>query len=127
MKAVAALVGLFLLFPFLSGGAWAAEPLTGDPVHGKTLAVEKQCYECHGASGEGLQPGWPKLAGQHERYLLNQMDNFRDGRRLHYFMEIFATVLNRQDMMDLAAYFHCLGIEEIKTARCTTLAKELGK
>ena len=43
---------------------------------------EKECRDCHGASGEGVKEKfYPVIAGQHYRYLLRQMTEIRDGRR----------------------------------------------
>jgi len=39
------------------------------------------CASCHGPRGEGLAPSFPRLAGQHARYLDIQLRQFRDGRR----------------------------------------------
>ena len=48
---------------------------------GKDL-YEKQCKECHGASGEGnKEKFYPVIAGQHYKYLLRQMTEIRDGKR----------------------------------------------
>ena len=46
----------------------------GDPEAGK--AKSASCTACHGADGNSLNPEWPKLAGQHENYLLKQMNYF---------------------------------------------------
>lgn len=48
---------------------------------GKAL-YEKDCQECHGASGEGARHRvYPVIAGQHYRYLLRQLSEIRDGWR----------------------------------------------
>jgi cytochrome c553 len=48
---------------------------------GKDL-YEKQCKECHGATGEGnKEKFYPVIAGQHYKYLLRQMTEIRDGKR----------------------------------------------
>lgn len=40
------------------------------------------CRDCHGASGEGnYHTGAPRLAGQHDWYLANQLEHFREGIR----------------------------------------------
>jgi mono/diheme cytochrome c family protein len=47
---------------------------------GKAL-YEKECRECHGASGEGVKDKfYPVIAGQHYQYLLRQMTEIRDGQ-----------------------------------------------
>ena len=43
---------------------------------------EKECKECHGATGEGDKAKfYPVIAGQHYKYLLRQMTEIRDGHR----------------------------------------------
>ncbi|MDQ6627802.1 MAG: cytochrome c4 [Pseudomonadota bacterium] len=39
------------------------------------------CASCHGARGEGLPDLFPRLAGQGERYIAEQLHNFRAGTR----------------------------------------------
>ncbi len=92
-------------------GASAVEldPDLGDPARGRQLARTLDCVACHGERGQGVKPGWPKLAGQFEQYLLNEMRNFRDGQRPHAFMELYARQLDRRRMHDLALYFACQG------------------
>ena len=43
---------------------------------GKEIA-ESVCAACHGADGNGISPEYPKLAGQHEDYLLKQMKEYQ--------------------------------------------------
>jgi len=58
-------------------GADAAKQIAA----GKDL-YEKQCKECHGATGEGnKEKFYPVIAGQHYKYLLRQMTEIRDGKR----------------------------------------------
>ena len=39
------------------------------------------CASCHGTRGEGLPDLFPRLAGQHQRYLVEQLRQFRAGNR----------------------------------------------
>lgn len=63
------------------------------------------CAACHGPDGNSLAPLWPKLAGQHEKYLLQQIQAFKVGTRSEPTMSPMAAPLSDQDMADLAAYF----------------------
>ncbi len=66
----------------LFGGALSPVPgeAAGDTAKGKALYAS--CQECHGANGEGSQDNnAPRLAGQHDWYLLRQTENFRSGVR----------------------------------------------
>lgn len=48
------------------------------------VLYKRDCVSCHGRSGEGDPKTYtPVLAGQHYKYLLRQMTNIRDGKRLN--------------------------------------------
>lgn len=97
------------------------QPALGSYDRGERLAETLNCASCHGRAGFGVEPGWPKLAGQHEQYLLNTMRNFRDGYRPHAFMQRYAHRLDYRTLHDLALYYACQtatpGVEDRQ--RCT--------
>jgi len=63
------------------------------------------CAACHGMDGNSADPQYPKLAGQHERYIARQLALFKSGERENAVMLGFATTLTEQDMRDVGAYF----------------------
>jgi cytochrome c553 len=63
------------------------------------------CSACHGMDGNSVNPEWPNLAGQHETYILKQLNAFHGGKRQNPLMSPMAAILSDQDMADLAAYF----------------------
>ena len=75
----------------------------GDAAAGKAKSVA--CAACHGPDGNSVNPEWPKLAGQHPAYLVEQLRAFKEGRRKNATMAPMAVNLSEQDMQDLAAYF----------------------
>lgn len=75
----------------------------GDAAAGKAKAAA--CASCHGADGNSANPEWPKLAGQHDKYLAKQLANFKAGDRKNAMMAPMAMGLSEQDMADIAAYF----------------------
>jgi len=75
----------------------------GDAEAGK--AKSATCAACHGADGNSMAPTFPKLAGQGERYLIKQIKDIRDGRRVVPAMAPFVTGMSDTDVADLAAYF----------------------
>lgn len=76
----------------------------GNAAAGKTKAGT--CAGCHGMDGNGgADPSWPKLAGQHENYLLAQLQAFKSGTRSDPLMSAMAKSLSKKDMEDLAAYY----------------------
>ncbi|HJS21541.1 MAG TPA: c-type cytochrome [Steroidobacteraceae bacterium] len=61
------------------------------------------CQACHGPSN--VNPEWPNLAGQGERYLIEQTKAFRDGKRNNPVMAPMASGLSDEDIADIAAHF----------------------
>ncbi len=75
----------------------------GNAEAGKTKSAT--CAACHGADGNSVNPEWPKLAGQHESYIVKQLMNFKNDERVNPTMTPMAKPLSDADMADLAAYF----------------------
>lgn len=63
------------------------------------------CGACHGPDGNSVNAIWPKLAGQHPKYIEKQLMDFKSGLRSDPLMSAQSAALNDQDMADLAAYF----------------------
>jgi len=61
------------------------------------------CRSCHGSKGEGMLD-FPRLAGQHPQYFLNQMRSFQSNLRSTDIMRPYASALNRSDLEALAEY-----------------------
>lgn len=94
----------------MSLGLSAAAVAKGDAEAGK--AKSAVCAACHGPDGNSMIDMNPKLAGQHEKYLVKQLTEFKlasqtggeEGRN-NAVMNGMAAPLSTQDMEDLAAYF----------------------
>ncbi len=94
----------------LSFGLTGTTLAQGDAQAGKEKSAV--CAACHGADGNSAIPMNPKLAGQHENYLVKQLKEFKlaaqsggeEGRN-NAVMNGMAAPLSEQDMQDLAAYF----------------------
>lgn len=85
----------------------------GNAASGEALAKKYGCAACHGASfDQPIDPGYPKLAGQHEDYLAHALIAYRRGEgpngRVNPVMGGQAKPLSNQDILDLAAYLHSL-------------------
>jgi len=94
------LVTAFIAFVFTANAAQAAG--TADEGQKKSAV----CAGCHGADGNsGINPLWPKLAGQHPKYIEKQLKAFKDKARTDPLMSAMAAPLSEQDVADLAAYF----------------------
>lgn len=97
MKRYSLLVGMLLCVSTVS--AYAA----GDPAAGKQKSTT--CAACHGPDGKGVNPQWPKLAGQNAQYLYKQLQDFKDKQRENPIMAGQVVSLSEGDMQDLAAYY----------------------
>ena len=75
----------------------------GDPEAGEQKSTP--CVACHGPDGNSVNPAWPKLAGQGEKYLIEQMQLFRDRLRVNVLMNLQVQDLSDQDILDLASYY----------------------
>ena len=75
----------------------------GDPPAGQ--AKSAVCADCHGPDGNSTVPNWPKLAGQHEQYLLRQLQLIKGGARPVPEMMGITPGLSEQDLHDLAAWY----------------------
>jgi cytochrome c553 len=103
---IAALVGLVSLNAS-AGGHVAA---------GEALAKKNNCASCHGADFKTpLAADYPKLAGQHQDYLVHALTAYKRGDgpngRVNAIMGAQAKALSDQDVLDLAAYLHSLPSE----------------
>jgi len=89
--------------PAAAEGAPAGAAKPGDATAGAAKAAA--CGACHGMDGNSADPQYPKLAGQHERYIARQLTLFKSGDRENPIMKPFASALSDQDMRDVGAYF----------------------
>lgn len=97
------LFAMLLLTSSVGGPAVAAEVLVGDAAAGQGKTAV--CGACHGPDGNSLVPGFPRLAGQGERYLLKQMQEIKSGKRVVIEMTGMLSGLGDQDLADIAAYY----------------------
>jgi len=93
----------------LSGQAFAA----GDSAAGAAKA--ETCLGCHGVKHYvNTYPTYhvPRIAGQHEAYLVTALQAYRGKLRAHQTMQANAGLMTDQDIQDIAAYFAEQGLEE---------------
>lgn len=93
-----------------AGDVSAAEAPKPDMNRGRAIATGV-CAACHGADGNSATAAFPKLAGQHEEYLIKQLKDFKTkagekvAARQNPVMAGIAASLSDQDMVNAAAYF----------------------
>ena len=106
-----------------------AEFKPGNAAAGKSVA--QVCAACHGDNGISVNPIWPNLAGQHEKYLVGALRDFKSGTRSNDMMSGIASGLSDDDMRNVAAYFsrascHVSGEDKAKIAAGKIKADEIG-
>lgn len=77
-------------------------------VEGDNARALPACANCHGLGGRGEGALLPRLAGQPERYFIEQMNAFRNGQRRNDdvgVMRAFAQRLTPQEIEALASYY----------------------
>jgi cytochrome c553 len=82
----------------------------GDLAAGKKKSAT--CTACHGAVGISPNTSWPNLAGQQKGYLIKQMKDFREGKRVDPWMSPMAKPLSDTDIEDMAAFYNSLPIRD---------------
>jgi len=92
--------------------AWGQDAAAGSPEAGAQKV--RMCQGCHGI--EGWRTAYPevyavpKIAGQHEAYLVKALQEYKEGNRTHPSMRAIAAGLSDKDMADLAAYYGQSGL-----------------
>jgi len=94
----------FLIIAAATGVAFGQSAIAaGDAAAGKEKAV--QCQPCHGPDGNSPTPLFPKIGGQHAKYIVQALEDYKTGVRQEPVMAAFATGLSKQDQEDLAAWY----------------------
>ena len=93
------LIATTIMALLIASGAHAA----GDAANGQTLSAS--CAGCHGADGNSATAMFPKLAGQHAKYLGKQLQDFKSGKRPGPTMAGMAATLDDQGVADVTAWF----------------------
>ena len=74
-----------------------------DPNYARSLAAT--CFTCHGTDGRSVEGIPPSLAGQNRDYLLQQMREFRSGKRPATIMHQHALGYTDEQLALIAGYF----------------------
>jgi cytochrome c553 len=86
-------------------------PTHADNAQAGKVKANRACAMCHGPLGQSMQPGVPNLAGQQEVYTIEQLRNYRSGKRGHEIMSLMAKPLTDRDIEDIAAWYGALKVE----------------
>lgn len=85
-----------LLFPLLLAAATPPAPAPGK------LGL---CEACHGRDGRARTPDAPHIGGQSRAYLVQALQQYRDGRRDAQVMNGIAGLLSATDIESLARWY----------------------
>jgi cytochrome c553 len=97
-----------LLIPLLIATTAVSLPASAADIEaGKAKAIP--CQACHGADGNaGIDPQYPRIAGQYEDYLARALHEYKSGERTNAIMMGFVATLSDEDIANVAAYFASL-------------------
>lgn len=91
-------------------GAKASAASAQNMERGTALAVNgawdreiPACFKCHGASGVGVAPSFPPLAGQHASYTAQQLQDWKSGKRKNDPIGLMKAVADRLSDDDIRA------------------------
>jgi len=85
-------------------GSMAYAQVSGNAENGMKV-YKKKCVACHGKQGEGKKSQKaPRLSGQHDWYLYEQLVGIQSGKRVNKKMMPFVKGLSDQDLKDLSTY-----------------------
>lgn len=74
-------------------------------------AKSQACATCHGTNGIAQMPNAPNLAGQPAPYLVDQLKQYRSGKRSNEIMNVIAKPLTDKEINDVAAWYASIKIE----------------
>jgi cytochrome c553 len=109
----AAQVASFSLLALMANQSFAS----GDVDAGKVIVKKFDCASCHGANfSTPTDPATPKLAGQHQDYLVQALKAYQRGvngtnGRGNAIMGAQVTALSNADINNIAAYLSSLPTE----------------
>lgn len=94
-----------------SSWTWAK----GDPQKGAEIYAT--CIQCHGERGQGVpKEEGPRLAGQFDWYIVEQLNNFKSKKRHNPKMYPFIKNMGAKDYEDVAAFISSLRVKDPKSA-----------
>ena len=85
------------------------------------------CGVCHGKDGNSVRPEVPNLAGQNPTYIVDQFQQFSDGRRTDFAMNALGATFSEEEKILLALYYSGFEVKPVGggTAEQVTKGKEI--
>lgn len=96
------------------GDKWPGNMSLGEQIAftGKLPVKIPACVSCHGPSGVGLAPFFPRLGGQDKAYLVKQLNAWKTGKRPPGTMGVMVGIaisLTAEEIDAVASYFSAQG------------------
>ncbi len=63
------------------------------------------CQTCHGSDGYAKQNDWPHLADQSPKYMVKQLQDYKNNARPSPLMQAYAKLLSDQEMLEISEYY----------------------
>jgi cytochrome c553 len=98
---------LFLLLVF---SLTTSKSMAADIAAGKAKA-QAVCQTCHGMNGLATMPMVANISGQQEGYLIAQLKNYREGKRVHPQMSIIAKMLTDEEIENVAKWYSSMKLQ----------------
>ena len=95
---------MYKMLPLLSVLLISANPSYASDQERAKQIVADRCHLCHGTEGEASSAIYPRIAGQHQEYIIKQLSDFRSGKRKGV-MNDMAGDLKDDEIVALADYF----------------------
>lgn len=90
--------------------AWYAAHTATATLAADPAGAPGACVSCHGADGISLAEDAPNLAGEEPLYLVQQLEAFASGRRVHESMTGIAEALSEEEMRAAADWYGAVEI-----------------
>lgn len=90
--------------------AASAGSVSAQGVNPQARSLAATCFTCHGTDGRSVGGVPPALAGQSKVYLIQQMKDFRDGKRPATIMHQQAKGYTDQEIELIASYFASVSV-----------------
>ena len=92
-----------LVVAALGAGGFVLQAHAADPNYARSLAAT--CFACHGTDGRSVGSVPPSLAGQSRDYMLQQLMDFKVGKRPATIMHQHAKGYTDEQLALIAGYF----------------------
>ena len=99
-------------------------PMAASNQHGSQPDAKAVCASCHGVKGESSNALFPSMAGQNEKYIIKQINDFKSSTRLDPVMNAQVANLSEKTIANIAAFY---AQQSMPTGEADPAVVELGE